>query len=472
MEPRIQYAKTSDGVSIAFWTLGEGVVPLVHMPVLGYSHVQLEWQVPEWRLWYERLAEKRKLIRYDGRGSGLSERRVTDFSLDAQVLDLEAVVDRLGLEGFALMGAFTTGPAAIAYAVRHPERVSHLALWCSFARGSDYVRSSPEIQALRALRDQDWHMYTEILSHVGFGWSSGEEARRFAAFLRECITPEAFRAAITAVDQVDVTALLPEVKVPTLVLHRRQVPYPVVDLARDLAARIPDARLVVLEGTTVAPWPDMEAVLAAIDDFLGEGEPSAAAPQPQAPALGTFRTVLFTDIVGHTEMMSRLGDERGRAVLREHERITREVLKAHDGAEVKTMGDGFLASFGSVTKAVECAIALQRAFAERNAGGSARSEALEGSPERSEGRAEAPEPIRIRIGLNAGEPIEEEGDLFGATVILAARIAAQAQGGEILASLAVRELCAGKGFLFADTGEVTLKGFEEPVRLFAVGWRE
>jgi class 3 adenylate cyclase len=447
MEPRIQYAKTSDGVSIAFWTLGEGGVPLVHMPVLGYSHVQLEWQVPEWRLWYERLAEKRKLIRYDGRGSGLSERRVTDFSLDAQVLDLEAVVDRLGLEAFALMGAFTTGPAAIAYAVRHPERVSHLGLWCSFARGSDYVQSSPEIQAMRALRDQDWHMYTEILSHVGFGWSSGEEARRFAAFLRECITPEAFRAAITAVDQFDVTDLLPQLQVPTLVLHRRQAAYPVLDLARDLAARIPDARLVVLEGTTAVPWLDMEPALAAIDEFLGEGEPAASAAEPPPP--GAFRTVLFTDIVGHTEMMSRLGDEGGRAVLREHERITREVLKAHGGTEVKTMGDGFMASFGSVTKAVECAIALQRAFAEREG-----------------------EPLSVRVGLNAGEPIEEDGDLFGATVILASRIAAKAEGGEILVADTVRGLCSGKGFLFSDRGEFVAKGFDDAVRLYEVRWRE
>ena len=122
-----------------------------------------------------------------------------------------------------------------------------------------------------------------------------------------------------------------------------------------------------------------------------------------------LRTVLFTDLVGHTEMMSRLGDERGRAVLREHERITREVLKANGGTEVKTMGDGFMASFGSVTRAVECAIALQRAFAEREG-----------------------EPLNVRVGLNAGEPIEEDGDLFGATVILTSRIAAKAEGGEIL----------------------------------------
>jgi len=188
-------------------------------------------------------------------------------------------------------------------------------------------------------------------------------------------------------------------------------------------------------------------------------------------------------------MMQRLGDEKGRAVLREHERITREVLKAHRGAEVKTMGDGFMASFSSVTKAVECAIGLQRAFDERNRSLPAHPEPAGGGvegraepqppahPSRASGRAgenagATAEPLHIRIGLNAGEPIEEEGDLFGTMVILAARIAAQADGGEVLASLAVRELCAGKGFLFADRGEHVLRGFEDPVRLFEVRWRE
>ena len=134
MEPRIQYAKTGDGVSIAFWTLGEGM-PFVHMPVV-FSHIQLEWQMPEYRRWYERLAERRKLVRYDGRGWGLSERDVTDYSLDVLMLDLEAVVDRLNLERFALLGVLQMGPVAIAYAARNPERVSHLILWCSWARAS------------------------------------------------------------------------------------------------------------------------------------------------------------------------------------------------------------------------------------------------------------------------------------------------------------------------------------------------
>jgi class 3 adenylate cyclase len=191
-----------------------------------------------------------------------------------------------------------------------------------------------------------------------------------------------------------------------------------------------------------------------IDSFIprAAGTAKTAAPHAQTAVTRaqreTLRTILFTDLVGHTEMMSRLGDERGRDVLREHEAITREVLKANGGTEVKTMGDGFMASFGSVTRAVECAIALQRAFADREG-----------------------EPLSVRVGLNAGEPIEEDGDLFGATVILASRIAARADGGEILVADNVRSLAAGKGFLFADRGEFVAKGFEEPMRVYDVSWR-
>ena len=202
----------------------------------------------------------------------------------------------------------------------------------------------------------------------------------------------------------------------------------------------------------MAPWVgDMEAVLAAIDEFLGEGVEAVAAPaEPVAP--GAFRTILFTDVEGSTALTQRLGDAKSREVLRMHERIVREALRAHGGAEVKTMGDGFMASFSSATGALECAIATQRAFAQHN-------ETVE-------------EPIRVRIGLNAGEPIAEAEDLFGTAVNLAARIAAKAEGGEILASDVVRQLVAGKGFLFSDRGDVVLRGFEDPVRLYEVRWRE
>jgi class 3 adenylate cyclase len=448
MEPRIQYAQTADGVSIAFWTLGEGM-PLVHLPFL-FSHIQLEWQTPEMRRWYERLGKKRKLVRYDGRGTGLSERDVADYSLDARLTDLEAVTDRLGLDRFALFGATTWGPVAIAYAARHPQRVSHLILWGSYARASDWSRS-PQVQAVRALMDKDWETYTETAAHTVLGWSAGEEARRYAALIRESVTPETIRTVISAQNEVDVTALLPQVRSPTLVLHPRQSPVPDVSVARGLASRIPDARLALLEGTTRAPYlGDTEAVIAAIDEFLGEGDEAAAGPQP--PEVGAVHTILFTDVEGSTALTQRLGDAKARDVLRAHERIVRQALKAHGGSEVKTMGDGFMASFSSATRALECAIAMQRAFAEHN--------------------ESAEEPIQVRVGLNAGEPIAEEEDLFGTAVIMAARIAAKAEGGEILAANVVRELAAGKGFLFADRGDVALRGFEDPLRLFEVRWQD
>jgi class 3 adenylate cyclase len=200
-----------------------------------------------------------------------------------------------------------------------------------------------------------------------------------------------------------------------------------------------------------------EPLWQAVREFLNEGAPSSAAPAaPQPLSSGGFRTILFTDVESSTALTDHLGDAAARDVLRDHERITREALKAHGGSEVKTMGDGFMASFGSATKALECAVAIQKAF---------------GAPQTAVGA-----PIRVRCGLNAGEPIAEDdpdgrGDLFGTAVIVAARIAAQAQGGEILVSDVVRQLVAGKGFLFNDRGEQALKGFEDPVRVWEVQWR-
>jgi len=448
MEPRIQYAQTADGVSIAFWALGEGT-PLVEMPTIPVSHIQMEWQFPEWRRWYESLARTRMMVRYDCRGAGLSDRDVSDFSLDAYALDLEAVVDRLGLERFALVAPIHSGPVAIAYAARHPERVSYLVLWHSWAVTHD--AASPQLRALAQMRDTDWHVYSEAVAHTLLGWSEGEPAHRYAALMRECIVHETMKTALAATAGFDVSAILPQVKTPTLVLHRRQLSWLSVDIARGLASRIPNARLALLEGESGAIFlGDTRAVLRAINELMGEGE--EAAVWAEQLATGALRTILFTDVEGSTALTQRLGDAGARDVLRAHERIVREALKAHGGSEVKALGDGFMASFASGTRALECAIAMQRAFAEYS--------------------ESAEEPLRVRIGLNAGEPIAEEKDLFGMTVIVAARIAARAAGGEILVANVVRELAAGKGFLFADRGEVALRGFEDPVRLYEVRWRE
>ena len=448
-EPRIQYAKTADGVSIAFWTLGQGQ-PLVQMPPIPWSHIQLEWQAPQARRWYERLARKRMLVRYDGRGSGLSDRYVTDFSLDSCVLDLEAVVDRLGLEKFALFGFQHSGPVAIACAARQPDRLSHLLLWCSFPRGSDFWRL-PRSQAFRAIRETDWDLYVESMADLASGGrASEEEVRGWSAFMRECTTPELQGAVLSAAGGFDVTGLLPELRTPTLVLHRRNVPFQDVAVARGLASQIPDARLALLEGTSMMPWTgDTEAVLSAIEEFLDEGEETRGA----ALAKEDVHTILFTDMESSTALTQRLGDAKAQDLLRTHNTIVRDALKAHGGSEVKHTGDGIMASFPSASQALQCAIAIQRAVA-------ARAEELPDIP------------LRVRIGLNAGEPVAEESDLFGTAVQLARRICDQAEGGEILASDVVRQLVAGKGFLFSDRGDVVLRGFEDPVRLYEVRWQE
>ena len=453
MEPRIQYATTSDGVTIAFWCTGEGM-PLVHMPpAYPFTHLKAEWDIPGWLGWCEGLATNGRLVRFDSRGCGLSDRDVEDRSVEALVRDIKAVVDQLKLEQFALLGVLHSGPAAVAYAAQYPERVSHLVLWCSYSQAAE-VRS-PQAEAARALLDKDWGVYTETGAHILFGWSEGE-ARQLAGVMRECVTQAEAQAAFDAIDQFDVTRILANVRCPTLVVHRRQFPLFGSEVAKCLASLIPRSRLVLLEGASLAPWlGDAEGAVQAVGGFL-LGDPLALPPVAAPAAPASVRTVLFTDLVGHTEMMSRLGDERGRDVLREHERIIREVLRVHGGTEVKTMGDGFMASFGSVTKAVDCAVALQRAFDERNRGVGAQGLA----------------PLQVRCGLNAGEPIEEDGDLFGATVILASRIAAKAEGGEILVADTVRGLCSGKGFLFADRGEFVAKGFEEPARVYEVRWRD
>ncbi|OGO49891.1 MAG: hypothetical protein A2148_09370, partial [Chloroflexi bacterium RBG_16_68_14] len=419
MEPRIQYAKTEDGVSIAFWTLGEGL-PFVEMPVTPAGNVQR--LSPELRDWHDHLVHRRKLVRYDSRGTGLSQRNVTDFSLDYLVLDLEAVVDHLRLERFAVFAPLHSGPVGIAYAARHAEQLSHLILWQTWARTRD--AASPQLRALGRLVDTDWETYTETAAHVAFGWSEAEQARRAAEGYRESITQEAMQAFLRAMRDADVTDLLPQVRSPTLVLHRRQVDWPKPDLAMALASRIPDARLVLLEGTSPAhDLGDVKAVLTAIDEFLDEGDEEGNKSAPSAPS--SLVTILFTDMESSTALTQRLGDAKAQEVLRAHNTIVRDTLREHGGQEIKHTGDGIMASFPSASGALECAVAIQLAVA---------------------GRKEPS--LRIHIGLNAGEPIAEDDDLFGTAVQLARRICDQAGGGQILVSNVVRELAAGKRFMF------------------------
>jgi class 3 adenylate cyclase len=438
MEPRIQYAKTSDGVSIAYWTLGDGT-PLVHLFTI-MNHIQLEWELEECRHWYERLSENRRLVRFDIRGTGLSKRNVTEQSLDAWVLDLEAVVDRLGLERFALLGLMTSGPVAIAYAARHPERVSHLLLWCAFARASDWL-AVPQIGALRASFDTDYTFYTEAAAHTLLGWSAGEPARRFAALIRAGVSSSEMRAAHAALNKVDVTPLLPLVKAPTLVLHRRGHVLG-VDAAMGLASRIPDARLVLLEGDSGAPYlGDTEAVLTAIDEFLGEGQqPTTTATLPSGTAV-----ILFADIAGSTALTERMGDVAFRDASRALDAGLRAAIRDAGGTAIdgKLLGDGVLATFPSAAQAIDAA---------------RRCHALSGASE-----------LPLHLGIHAGDVIREQNNVYGGAVNIASRICALSVPGEILVSDVVRGMArSSAGVEFEDRGEQEMKGVGEPVRVFAV----
>jgi class 3 adenylate cyclase len=441
MEPHIEYARTTDGVNVAYMVMGRGPAIVVASNIFG----DLNSYGLGVNGWADQLvAAGRLVVIHDGRGAGSSDRDVVDTP-EGRVLDLEAVVDRMGLQTFALVGRVHGGAPAVAYTARHSDRVSRLVLWDAYVRGEDYYTASAYTRAVKALAqasEDDWDFVTLTIGHWAIGFQDAERSRRLAEALKNGLSGQQYQLVIAAYERADVSTLLSDISVPTLVVRESSNVLSDPNAPKIFASTIPSARLVVVSSRD-------DATNAVVDFTAVTREPTAGT---QSVIPGGTRTVLFTDIVGHTEMMQRLGDAKGRDVLREHERITRETLKSHGGAEVKTMGDGFMASFGSVTSALECAIALQRAFATHT--------------------ESMPEPLHVRVGLNAGEPIEEEGDLFGATVILASRIAAKAGPGEILVPDTVRGLLSGKGFMFGDRGEFVPKGFDEGVRLWDVRWTE
>ena len=458
MEQQIRFCTTSDGVRIAYAVTGQGP-PLVR--ALGWcTHLEFEQKFGEWdESTWGALSRNHRLVRYDGRGIGLSDREVIHFSLDDKVRDLEAVVDAQELSRFALLGTSEGGPTAIAYAVLHPERVSHLILYGSFG-WRPLPESDEDKELLRAMMmtvipgwGRDTPEFRQLWTYRFFPDADREFIRGFNELQKVSAKGETVAALIASVGRVDVRHLLPEVKTPTLVIHRRGDIVCPFDLGRELAALIPGARLVPLEGSNHFPLPgepELEQLVRAVEEFVAEGQEE---PEVTAPGPSGLVTILFTDMEGSTTLTQRLGDATAQELLRTHNAIIRDALKAHGGTEIKHTGDGVMASFPTASAALECAVAIQQAFAARN-------------------ESEAVTPIRVRIGLNAGEPVAEAEDLFGTAVQLAARVCARAEPGQILAANVVRELAAGKGFLFADLGEIVLRGFEDPVRLFEVRWNE
>jgi class 3 adenylate cyclase len=441
----IRFCKTVDGVTIAYSTMGHGP-PLV-IPPQFVTHLEADLVEGPLAEVYEALSRHFTVIRFDKRGTGLSERDSSDYSSDETfVPDIEAVVDALSVPKFAMYGFSAGGRLALHYYMKHPDRVSDLVFYGTSGTATNDERKKHRDILLAVIRTS-WEIGSKVWAErlMPFG-GSREDIERIARWLRLSATSDVIQKQIEiGSKRGDLTPVLVNVSVPTLVIHRRgdQVPFAA---GRELAAKIPGARFLPLEGNNHLPSSHEEALemVMPVVEFLTRDRKQARADDEIVPV-----TLMFTDIEGSTSLTQRLGDEAAQKLLREHNEIIRRALDSYNGKEIKHTGDGIMASFFSASRAVGCAVYIQESFAKRN----------DINPE---------DAMMVRIGLNAGEPISEGNDLFGTSVQLARRICDRAEPGQVLVSDVVRQLVAGKGFFFDQTGAELLKGFEEPVALYRV----
>ena len=451
LAPPIRYARSDDGVAIAYAAQGDGpplVVSTGPMVPLG-----LGWS--EGGLW-SRLAEHFQVVRFDPRGCGLSDRGNIHGSFHDEARDLEAVVNALGAPQVSLLGIYIGTPAAVISVLNDPERFSHLILHSPTPSGPR--SDSQEHREEHELSD-------EVVDHLlRLGWRHHRAPARRA--LLTLIAPDLDTNTLRDLsesmhDYVSVERLLqlmPEMRSLEFVRDLQRIQTPTLIAVtpeegahgggRAWAQAIPQAQLSVQRsGASLlrSGAPSIDELADTVDRFV-QGD-----RREQTRTIEATRTVIFTDIEGSTDLADRLGDQAAREIVRRVEQLTREALRAHGGVEVKTMGDGFMAWFRLASSALDAAIRIEQSVEREFA---------------AEGRD-----VRVRIGVNAGEPIEEADDLYGVTVNRAARIMAQAEGHDILVSDLVRGLVQGRSYRFQERGEHRLRGIEEPQRLFALDWR-
>jgi class 3 adenylate cyclase len=441
-QPQTRYVQRGE-VSIAYQVVGDLGSDLIIVP--GFiSHLDLQWTDPGFSRFCERLASFTRLILYDKPGTGLSDPIPHVPTLEERIADIRAVLDAVDSHQAALFGFSEGGPVCALFAATWPERTSALVLYGTYPCGRPSVEQLREPGATLEEYERVVSGFAEVVAHWGEGRlgrliapsAQGELQRRFwGIFERAGASPAMARALIEASMRADVTAILPTIQAPTLVLHRTGEVFPIAGGCQ-LARAIPGARLVELVGEDHAFWAgDIEPVIAEIEEFL-TGMRTSAAPDR------LLATILFTDIVGSTERASELGDRVWHELLDEHNTRVRELLEQFGGRELDTAGDGFFASFEGPGTAVRCACAIGRSLHELG--------------------------LEIRAGVHTGE-CERIGDkLGGLAVHIGARIAAIARGGEVLASRTVRDLVAGSGLKFTDRGTHRLRGIDEPWQLFAV----
>jgi pimeloyl-ACP methyl ester carboxylesterase len=439
--PTTQYAKSGDA-SIAYQVVGDGPVDLVL--VLGFAtHLEIQWESAPFAHFFERISSFSRLIIFDKRGTGLSDPVTEAPTLEQRIDDVRAVMDAAGVERAALFGVSEGGPMSVLFAATHPERVSALVLYGAMGRTTeapDYPWASPA-EALREstaeLIAPDWGQRAEgMVELFAPSFADDPEAVEFTARMeRSAASPAMVQKIFEMFLDIDVRAILPTIRVPTLVLHRHGDRVVNRRAGEHLAGQIPDARYVELPGIDHLPWAgDAEAVLGEIEEFLTG---TRSVPEPDR----VLATVMFTDIVGSTERAAELGDARWRELLSAHQAAVRRELQRFRGREVKTLGDGHLATFDGPARAIRCGQAI------------------------AEGAHSAG--LDVRIGLHSGEVELMGDDVGGIAVHIAARVGALAAAGEVLVSSTVKDLVAGSGIAFVDRGTRQLKGISDEWRLFA-----
>jgi pimeloyl-ACP methyl ester carboxylesterase len=441
VRPETRYARSGD-VQVAYQASGHGEFELVFAPGT-VSHLDLDWEWPPRARFFEALGRFSRLIRFDKRGTGLSDRPTDAATLEERTDDIRAVMEAVGSRCASIFGGSEGGSMACVFAATYPDRTRSLILWGVQARWiqtDDYPWGSTPQQAgqMISMLEREWPSVEYLL---GPGAGLGREVDPayldwFMRYARAGASPSAIVALERMNFAIDVRDVLPAIRVPTLVMNRTGDPVAHVDAARDIAERIPGAHFVEFPGDTHSLFTiEPEKVIAEIEEFL-TGTPATLRTDR------ALATILFADVVESTQQATKLGDARWRDLLTRHYQAAERALSAYGGLEIDRAGDGLFALFDGPTRAIRCAIAL-----------------------RSEGATLG---LDLRSGVHTGE-IERAGSAVrGIAVHVAARVAARAQPGEVLVSSTVKDLVAGSGLTFEDRGEHELKGIPGEWRLFAV----
>lgn len=433
--PATRYALSGD-VNIAYHVMGDAPVDIVLVPGV-VSHIDGLHELPGYTAFLRRLSSFARVIIFDKRGQGLSDRMTGAPSLEQRMDDVRAVMEAAGSRRATVMG-FSEGAAmSLLFAASHPDRVSGLILFGGYATASFRLALIEERISQQMKQWGSGAMIKKTVSHDRP--VSAETMERFGRLERMCVSPGALKALVLLNSQIDIRPVLPSIRVPTLVLHRRTDPSVPVEAGRALAQLIPGARYIEYPDGDHGFWSgDTEALLGDIEEFATGQRHGAAADLERILA-----TVLFTDIAGSTQSAVELGDQRWRLLLDEHDRLGRQIVERHRGQLIKTTGDGILATFDGPGRAVRCALAF--ATAARDIG------------------------VPLRAGLHTGEIESRGADVGGIAVHAAARVMAHALPGEVLVSRVVTDLVAGAGLHFSERGSHELKGLPGRWDLFAAG---